>query len=408
MNLSTSNSKSQGAKSMTSQKLYAKTVVSIGLCMVTALVIIHLILNSMGAKEQGVFGRVAQSRAALSKIVKEPDDLVMFFGSSMTRAGFSPRQFDANLAESGINTMSFNYGFGGLNPYFQDFLSRRIVENLEDNGRRLKLTMIEFNPFQTTTTRWGRANTVLDAYSSFLMSDSELLDMALQDITQGVRLFNIKYLRNDISAEMFTTYWGRELFPSNVRRTFRDDKETRAERNRLRKLLSEQFDKEYPNYVDAQWSYEWRGGGTIPHERPAETLALFDAYYDVSQTDASMKNDRLGRIRSADIEELHFEPLLVEHFINIVKNFQRVSDNLEVIMLPKNSKWINTTPEAEKRLAEAVKQIEQATGITMTNHQNLPEITSNMYSDTTHLSRYRGGVAYTDYLLEQYVGVFDR
>jgi len=393
---------------MTSQKLYAKTVVSIGLCMVTALVIIHLILNSMGAKEQGVFGRVAQSRAALSKIVKEPDDLVMFFGSSMTRAGFSPRQFDANLAESGINTMSFNYGFGGLNPYFQDFLSRRIVENLEDNGRRLKLTMIEFNPFQTTTTRWDRANTVLDAYSSFLMSDSELLDMALQDITQGVRLFNIKYLRNDISAEMFTTYWGRELFPSNVRRTFRNDKETRAERNRLRKLLSEQFDKEYPNYVDAQWSYEWRGGGTIPHERPAETLALFDAYYDVSQTDASMKNDRLGRIRSADIEELHFEPLLVEHFINIVKNFQRVSDNLEVIMLPKNSKWINTTPEAEKRLAEAVKQIEQATGITMTNHQNLPEITSNMYSDTTHLSRYRGGVAYTDYLLEQYVGVFDR
>lgn len=408
MNSFTSNSKQQGAKPMTSQKLYAKAMISIGLCMVTALVVIHLILESMGAKEQGVFGRVAQSRAALSIIVKEPDDLVMFFGSSMTRAAFSPRQFDASLAESGRNIMSFNYGFGGLNPYFQDFLSRRIVENFEDNDRRLKLTMIEFNPFQTTTTRWNNANALLDAYSSFLMSDSELLDMALQDITRGVRLFNIKYLRDDISAEMFTTYWGRELFPSDVRQTFRDDEETHVERNRLRKLLSIQFEKEYPNYVDAQWSYEWRGGGTIPQERSADTLGLFYAYYDVSQTDAFMKNDRLGRIRSADIEELHFEPLLVEHFINIVKNFQRVSDNLEVIMLPKNSKWIKTTSEAEKRLAEVVKQIEQATGITMTNHQYLPEITSNMYSDTTHLSRYRGGVAYTDYLVEQYACVFDK
>lgn len=410
MNSSISNSNFESPRTtpMTSQKLYAKALLTIGLCMVSALLIIHLILDSMGAKTQGVFGRVTESRTALSKIVKEPEDLVMFFGSSMTQAGFSPRQFDASLAEVGKNTLSFNYGFGGLNPYFQDFFSRRIVEEFEQNDRRLSLTLIEFNPFQATTTRWNRANAVLDSYLSFLTSDAELLDIALEDISRGVRLFNIKYLRNDISAEMFTTYWGRELFPSNIRRTFEEDKENRAESSRLGNLLSEQFEKDYPNYVDAEWSYEWRGGGTIPSERSAETLALFERYYDVSHTDTRMKNDRLGRIRSADIEELHFEPLLVEHFINIVKNFQRVSDTIEVIMLPKNSKWIKTTPEAEKRLAAVVKQIEQATGITITNHQNLPEITASMYSDTTHLSRYRGGVAYTDYLVKQYADVFDK
>ena len=118
-----------------------------------------------------------------------------------------------------------------------------------------------------------------------------------------------------------------------------------------------------------------------------------------------MKNDRLSRIRSADIEELNFEPLLVEHFINIIKNFQRVSENVEVMMLPKNSKWIKTTPAAEKRLAAVVKQIEEATGIKMKDHQNLPQITSAMYRDTTHLSRYRGDIAYTNYLIQQYQNI---
>lgn len=407
MNSSISNSNKQSKTSMTSRKLYGKTFVTIGLCMMTAMVIIHYILVSLEAHSQGVLGRVTESRAALEEIVKEPDELVMFFGSSMTRAGFSPRQFDADLAEMGKNVTSFNFGYGGLNPYFQDFLSRRIVEEFKASNRRIKLTMIELNPFQATTTRWNRAKPVMDSFLTLLTSDQELYEIARQDITRGVRLFNIKYLRNNISAEMVTTFFGREIFPPEGRRTFTDDEKTIDERRRLGRLLGEQFAKEYPNYKDTQWSYEWQGGGTIPAERSAETLVLFNEYYKATQTDAVMKNDRLGRIRSADIEELNFKPLLVEHFINIIKNFQPVSDNLEVIMLPKNSKWIKTSPEAKKRLADVIIQIEQATGVKITDHQNIPEITSDMYSDTTHLSRYKGGVAYTDYLIEQYAEFFE-
>ena len=40
------------------------------------------------------------------------------------------------------------------------------------------------------------------------------------------------------------------------------------------------------------------------------------------------------------------------------------------------------------------------------DHQNIPEITPAMYRDTTHLSRYRGDIAYTDYLIEQYQQLF--
>lgn len=407
MNSSISNSNQRNTEPMTSQKLYAKVIITIGLCMLAAVVIIQLIITSMGAKTQGVLGRVTESRAALSQVVEEPNQLALFYGSSMTRAGFSPRQFDAQLAKIDKNVTSFNYGFGGLNPYFQDFLSRRIVEEFEKSDRRLKLTMIEFNPFQATKTRWNRAEPVLDSFLTLLASDRELLEIALQNFTRGVRLFNIKYLRDNISAEIITTVFGQDMFPRQRSGGFEDDEETIAERRRLGQLLSVQFDKEYPNYIDTEWSYEWRGGGTIPEERSAETLAIFEEYYNVSQTDAAMKNDRLGRIRSADIEELNFEPLMIEHFINIIKNFQRVSDNVEVIVLPKNSKWIKTSPEANRRLADVLLHIEQATGVKIQDHQSIPEITPEMYSDTTHLSRYRGGVVYTDYLVKLYADLFE-
>ena len=391
---------------MTSQKLYGKAMLAIGLCMALALLSIHFILQGMGANSQGVLGRVTESRAALPKIVKEPNEVVMFFGSSMTRAGFSPRKFDADLAEQGKQVKSFNFGFGGLNPYFQDFLSRRIADEFNKENRKIKLAMIEFNPFQTTQTRWNNASPVLDSFLTLLASDAELMQIAKTDLTRGIRLFNIKYLRGSISAQMITSFFARELFPPQAHQTFKDNDEIIAERRRLGRLLGEKFDEEYPNYKGEEWSYDWQGGGTMPQERSAETLAIFNDYYRVTQTDNAMKNDRLSRIRSADIEELNFEPLLVEHFINIVKNFQRVSQNVEVMMLPKNSKWIKTTPEGEKRLAAVVKQIEEATGIKMQNHQNLPQITPNMYRDTTHLSRYRGDIAYTDFLVEHYQNKF--
>ena len=391
---------------MTSQKLYGKAMLAIGLCMALALLSIHFILQGMGANSQGVLGRVTESRAALPKIVKEPNEVVMFFGSSMTRAGFSPRKFDADLAEQGKQVKSFNFGFGGLNPYFHDFLSRRIADEFNKENRKIKLAMIEFNPFQTTQTRWNNASPVLDSFLTLLASDAELMQIAKTDLTRGIRLFNIKYLRGTISAQMITSFFARELFPPQAHQTFKDNDEIIAERRRLGRLLGEKFDEEYPNYKGEEWSYDWQGGGTMPQERSAETLAIFNDYYRVTQTDNAMKNDRLSRIRSADIEELNFEPLLVEHFINIVKNFQRVSQNVEVMMLPKNSKWIKTTPEGEKRLAAVVKQIEEATGIKMQNHQNLPQITPNMYRDTTHLSRYRGDIAYTDFLVEHYQNKF--
>ena len=407
MNSSTSNSnhslnESEGSNTMTSRKIFLKITLAITLGMGLSVVILRGFLELNEANKEGILGRVIQAQNALPEIVKEPQELVMFFGSSMTRAGFSARIFDRNVNAMGNNIKSFNFGFGGLNPYFQDFLSRRIAESFIDNDRRLKLALIEFNPFQPTQARWKRAKSTVDSFLTMLATDRELFDIAKTDITRGIRLFTIKYIRNDISAEMITSYYGREMFPSTITEVFKDDEETIAAARKIGAELSELFEKEYPEFRGEEWYYPWQGAGTIPEERSEHTLQLFSDYYKVTQTEAVMKNDRLGRIRSADIEDMHFEPLLIESFIQIVKNFQQFSDKVEVVMLPRNTRWIHYSDEGKARLAEAIKQIEKATGVTVVSHQALKEVKPEMFRDSTHLARYTGDIAYTNFLVKQY------
>jgi len=128
-------------------------LLAILLSMAVALGLVRMFTAANGAGADSLMGRVLLAQAAIPQIAAEENDLVLFFGSSMVQAGFSPREFDRRLAEMGVSTTSFNFGFGGLNPIFQEYVSRRIAEGFTAENRRLKLVLIEFNPFQTTITR---------------------------------------------------------------------------------------------------------------------------------------------------------------------------------------------------------------------------------------------------------------
>jgi hypothetical protein len=359
------------------------------------------ILND--ASSETILGRVIEAKRALPQIVKEEKELVMFFGSSMTGAGFSPRQFDAELHKKGIEVKSFNFGFGGLNPYFQDILSRRIKEQFLQNNTRLKFALLEFNPFQTTKTRHKRAKSLEDSFITMLASNTELKEIALNDITQGVRLYNIKYLRDSISAEMVTNFFSQEFSTPRARSLLPANEELEKQFDEVNKYLGEAFEKEYPDFVPSRWSYEWQGGGTIPSERSEETLKYFEKYYQLqNENTRSLDDDRLSRIASADIIDLDFSDELVEAYIRLIKEFQQFSDKVEVVMLPRNTKWITNSDIGLKRLNETISKIEAATGVTIVNHQNLNVMKPHMFGDTTHLNRYQGAVTYTQFIIDQY------
>ncbi|NNE06813.1 MAG: hypothetical protein HKN15_13915 [Xanthomonadales bacterium] len=396
MSSSTSSSERAG-----DPRIFRKTLLVILLGMAAALGILRLIAELNNASKEGILERVTEAQEALPAIIALEDELAMFFGSSMVHAGYSPRLFDQWLAEKGITLKSFNFGFGGLNPYFQDYLSRRIRDEFVANDRRLALAMIEFNPFQTTKTRWNGALPAVDSFLTMLATDAELLEIAKEDLTRGVRLFTIRYFRNDISAEIITAQFAQSLQAPPQRSDIPVDEEAAARRDEILEALEGKLAEDYPDYNGEEWYWPWQGGPTIPSDRSEETVALIQELMHTGLTDRRMDNDRLNRIRTADIIELQFEEILVESFIRIVENFKEFSDHVEVILLPRNTDWIDYSPEGWKRLEKIIARIERETGIKMLNLQDTPEVTPDMFSDTTHLGRYTGDIAFTRLLADE-------
>ena len=69
--------------------------------------------------------------------------------------------------------------------------------------------------------------------------------------------------------------------------------------------------------------------------------------------------------------------------------------------MPRNHDWIKRPPEAQERLRLMLERIREETGVTINNFEDSPRITPEMFSDTTHLARYSGDVAFTSLLVER-------
>ena len=153
------NSSTSSSEQMPSQRrIFLRIFLTILLGMGAAMGLVRGFTEAMGANSQEILGRVLEGQEGLQRLlVEDEDDLVMVYGSSMVDAGFGPREFDQHIADMGGDVSSWNFGFGGLNPIFQEYLARRIVDDFNAHDRRLKLLLIEFNPFQTTKTRRERA-----------------------------------------------------------------------------------------------------------------------------------------------------------------------------------------------------------------------------------------------------------
>ena len=113
----------------------------------------------------------------------------------------------------------------------------------------------------------------------------------------------------------------------------------------------------------------------------------------------------MHRITCCDIEDLNLEETLIAAFIRTVKNLQEISDEVEVILLPRNHQWIQRPPEAWERLNTALDRIERETGVTVRSFEDFAKDRPDMFSDVTHLARYHGDVPYTNMLVETYAPI---
>ncbi len=359
-------------------------------------------LKSAGAD---LNGRVSAQINYLPTLIDEIDgkDAVMVFGSSMVQAGFEPLLFDGIMAEKGLSTISYNYGIGNLNPYFQDYLSRRIKDQFQQGRQKLKLAIIEFNPFQTTTVRKNAIPFTDEQNLALLMSNKELFQVLLENPTKGIRLLNIRYLRQGYSAELFSSL--PLLIASEMQPTA-----PRTEEYREAQKKSQQANQAFRELVRGQqgdggfppWDPSTRGGRMDKSQFTQEILDSLRDWMASRRYVGFLQDDLDRRIRGADIEQLNFDEELIESFIAIVKDFQEISEEVVVVLLPRNTDWVKYTPEVQAKLNQVNQRIQTSTGADVKNYQVIDPIGPEHFNDTTHLSWYDGNDIFTEFLAEEF------
>lgn len=325
---------------------------------------------------------------------------MLIFGSSMVQAGFEPYQFDGHLAEQGIDVASINYGVGNLDPEFQQYITRDARRKLEAAGQKLDLTLLEFNPFQTTIVRGRFGGITRDQNEAILLTPADLWATTLEDPNRGTRLFNIRWFRNGISAEMLTSIFsisGNEALPGQEE----EAAQARERRSELQRVFQDSL-PEGVNIFPIEWSHDLRGGRIDKRLLPAESLEALQDYMDAFRAPAIMAGDRQRRISGGDILELGFDERLIQAFITMTNDLNAVSEHMEVVLLPRNTDWIVYRPEVQQKLNRLMQRITDETGVPVRDLQDHPAITPEMFLDTTHLSFGNGIDAFTELLAETY------
>ena len=351
-------------------------------------------------------GRVVGQLEHLPVVVGENrgKQKVFVVGSSMVQAGFEPTVFDQATREKGVETISYNYGVGNLDPNYQELITRRIREQFLRGDEKLALTLIEFNPFQATQVRSVFGSITADQNIAVLASDAELWEITLDDPTRGVRLFNIRYLRDGLSAELITSATALLNQAPNTsteayRIADRQSDELWARFNELRNT-------DTTIQGSSQWNVDTRGGRIDKSKLSAEALDALGQWAASRRYAGFMESDLARRVRGADILELKFDDRSIVAFIAMVRDLQVVSDHIEVILLPRNTDWVNYAPDVQRRLDAVLRRIEVETGVFVRDYQVDPRIRPEHFQDTTHLSYYDGIDVFTRMLANDYLSVF--
>ena len=323
----------------------------------------------------------------------------------MVEAGFEPYIFDRAISGKGIDSISYNYGAGGLNPKYQVLITRRIQEAFQAAGERLDLALIEFCPFQETKVRNRVTAFIDDQYVATLASNKELFDITLADPTTGIRLFNIRYLRAGISAELLTTGMTREINEELTDRLSEAYLAARRRTNDLSRQLRASVRKDVPDFTTSPWDRRLRGGLADKTKLSERSIEILRDLMASRRHPEFLEADLRRRIDEADILDLGFDQQLLDAFVQMVRNFQSFSEHVEVILLPRNTDWVNYTPAVRARLDAALQAITDQTDVVIRDYQVHPKIGPEHFLDTTHLSLYDGLDIFTKILAEDYAEV---
>ncbi|MCB1838486.1 MAG: hypothetical protein KDH99_12790, partial [Alcanivoracaceae bacterium] len=136
-----------------------KTILFGGGALLLALLLVNGLVSYLRYQFPNPFSvqRIQTAADALPAALALPADderaVVYVLGSSLIEFGFSPEVFDQTLADAGVPTVSFNFGYGNADPSIHQRFAGRLEKIYAENPDVIDLVVFEFAPFQATETR---------------------------------------------------------------------------------------------------------------------------------------------------------------------------------------------------------------------------------------------------------------
>ena len=338
--------------------------------------------------------------AALSLPADDKRKVVYVLGSSLIEFGFSPDIFDQEMKRKGEDVVSYNFGYGNADPSIHKRFTHRLEEDFAGQGKKIDLLVFEFSPFQATRRRAMLTGQLNNAAHAVLGDWQDFWQVAKHDHDKAVSLINTRYLRNGVPAEAITN-----LLAIPIRNAGRLEAKVKdSDKEPLDQLgwqLYHQLMKEWPQaHPPGGWYKENRGG--LPPTASPEAMALAARVMQRMQNPDRMQASREQRRECCDVENLEFDPKMIEDLIVAIKQAQKVSKRVDLLLMPRNQDVIKLTPQGLRNLHEVVKHIQAETGVRLVDFSESPYYHVDQFFDADHLSLFKGRTRLSKQLADYY------
>ncbi|WP_224365528.1 SGNH/GDSL hydrolase family protein [Hyalangium versicolor] len=328
--------------------------------------------------------------------ISRREDAVLVFGSSIIQHGFSPEAFEQRL---GAPVTAYNLGFPGVNPLMQALLARKVAQSFEHTGRKARLTLVEFTPFQATLARgkssWYREQS---AVKKALLADPPTLAETARNSPEEASHVGALWLMGGISPLSVTSLLETRIFdePSPSWWPVPPPEDPSAERKALAaRILSTRAAIEHREVPE--WDPVRRGEVRWIFD---ETREAYLAWARLRSAPELLKADVQWRVNTSDMLELRFDDAQVTGFIEAVRTLASVSQETRVVVGPRNRAWNQPTPEGRARLAAVLARIKRETGVPLLDLSESPDFVPEDFIDVTHFNESHGRPKFSRRLAE--------
>lgn len=304
---------------------------------------------------------------------------LLFLGASDIQSGINPIGIDQNLQNQGFKTVSYNLGISNFDGKLLHLLSRRLNEIVQINKRPIDAIFVKFTPLRATYMYLAK---VQDHYyrhfediESIIYSNKMLAEDFFKRPEEAAEVWYVKNILGETSPIAYASYFHEIIWQAiPVINTSASNIKTS---NLTRQTWGSGVFNKPPG-----WNVEKRGFHYFGYPETEKLInELFADYQDPAVIRTFLKTHNY----SGDLYNFYISPAAIRSYIQAIIELQKITPHVVLFYFPESS-TIPHAPGANARIAKALAEIHNATGVQFMDLTNNSGLNPDDYFDQLHLN----------------------